>query len=66
MPRLNFSKPEVAYIKSKIYLKEEDEKILDLWLIEKTNKEIAAEVKVSVSTVARRKDIILKKISKIL
>lgn len=66
MSRLNFSKPEVAYIKSKIYLKEEDEKILDLWLIEKTNKEIAAEVKVSVSTVARRKDIILKKISKIL
>lgn len=66
MSRLNFSKPEVAYIKSKIYLKEEDEKILDLWLIEKTNKEIAAEVKVSVSTVARRKDIILKKINKIL
>ena len=66
MSRLNFSKPEVAYIKSKIYLKEEDERILDLWLIEKTNKEIAAEVKVSVSTVARRKDIILKKISKIL
>ena len=66
MSRLNFSKPEVAYIKSKIYLKEEDEKILDLWLIEKTNKEIAAEVKVSVSTVARRKDIIIKKISKIL
>ncbi len=66
MSRLNFSKPEVAYIKSKIYLKEEDEKILDLWLIEKTNKEISAEVKVSVSTVARRKDIILKKINKIL
>lgn len=66
MSRLNFSKPEVAYIKSKIYLKEEDEKILDLWLIEKTNKEISAEVKVSVSTVARRKDIILKKINKVL
>lgn len=66
MSRLNFSKPEVAYIKSKIYLKEEDEKILDLWLIEKTNKEIAAEVKVSVSTVARRKDIIIKKINKVL
>lgn len=66
MSRLNFSKPEVAYIKSKIYLKEEDEKILDLWLIEKTNKEISAEVKVSVSTVARRKDIILKKINRVL
>lgn len=66
MSKLNFTKPEIAYIKSKIYLREDDEKILDLWLIEKTNKEIAAEVKLAVSTVARRKDIILKKISKVL
>lgn len=66
MSKLNFTKPEIAYIKSKIYLREDDEKILDLWLIEKTNKEIAAEVNLSVSTVARRKDIILKKINKVL
>lgn len=66
MSKLNFTKPEIAYIKSKIYLREDDEKILDLWLVEKTNKEIAAEVKLAVSTVARRKDIILKKISKVL
>jgi DNA-binding NarL/FixJ family response regulator len=66
MSRLNFTKPEIAYIKSKIYLREDDEKILDLWLVEKTNKEIAAEVKLAVSTVARRKDIILKKINKVL
>jgi DNA-binding NarL/FixJ family response regulator len=66
MSRLNFTKPEIAYIKSKIYLREDDERILDLWLVEKTNKEIAAEVKLAVSTVARRKDIILKKINKVL
>lgn len=66
MSKLNFTKPEIAYIKSKIYLREDDEKILDLWLIEKTNKEIAAEVKLAVSTVARRKDIILKKINRVL
>ena len=66
MSKLNFTKPEIAYIKSKIYLREDDEKILDLWLIEKTNKEIAVEVNLSVSTVARRKDIILKKINKVL
>lgn len=66
MSKLNFTKPEIAYIKSKIYLREDDEKILDLWLIEKTNKEIAAEVNLSASTVARRKDIILKKINKVL
>lgn len=66
MSKLNFTKPEIAYIKSKIYLREDDEKILDLWLVEKTNKEIAAEVKLAVSTVARRKDIILKKINKVL
>ena len=66
MSRLNFTKPEIAYIKSKIYLREDDEKILDLWLVEKTNKEIAAEVQLAVSTVARRKDIILKKINKVL
>lgn len=66
MSKLNFTKPEIAYIKSKIYLREDDEKILDLWLIEKTNKEIATEVKLAVSTVARRKDIILKKINRVL
>ena len=66
MSKLNFTKPEIAYIKSKIYLKEEDEKILDLWLLEKTNKEIAKEAHVSTSTVSRRKDVILKKISRVL
>lgn len=66
MSRLNFTKPEVNYIKSKIYLSEEDEKILDLWLLEWTTKEIAAELSMSTSTVFRRKEKILAKIMKVL
>lgn len=66
MVKLEFTKPEIAYIKSKIYLSEEDEKILDLWLLEKTSKEIAGIMAMSTSTISRRKDKILKKIMKVL
>jgi len=66
MSRLNFTKPEVNYIKSKIYLSAEDEKILDLWLLEWTTKEIASELSMSTSTVFRRKEKILAKIMKVL
>jgi len=66
MSRLNFTKPEVSYIKSKIYLSAEDEKILDLWLLEWTTKEIASELSMSTSTVFRRKEKILAKIMKVL
>lgn len=66
MVKLEFTKPEIAYIKSKIYLSEEDEKILDLWLLEKTSKEIAGIMVMSTSTISRRKDKILKKIMKVL
>lgn len=66
MPRLNFTKPEIAYIKSKIYLSAEDEKILDLWLLEWTTKEIASEMSMSTSTISRRKEKILAKIMKVL
>lgn len=66
MSRLNFTKPEVSYIKSKIYLSAEDEKILDLWLLEWTTKEIASELSMSTSTVFRRKEKILAKIMKAL
>lgn len=66
MSRLNFTKPEITYIKSKIYLSAEDEKILDLWLLEWTTKEIASEMSMSTSTVFRRKEKILTKIMKVL
>lgn len=66
MSRLNFTKPEITYIKSKIYLSAEDEKILDLWLLEWTTKEIASEMSMSTSTVFRRKEKILAKIMKVL
>lgn len=66
MAKLDFTKPEIAYIKANIYLKEEDEKILDLWLVETPLKEMAVILKMGQSTISRRKTKILKKIMKVI
>lgn len=66
MAKLDFTKSEIAYIKANIYLKEEDEKILDLWLIETPLKEMAVILKMGQSTISRRKAKILKKIMKVI
>lgn len=66
MAKLDFTKPEIAYIKSKIYLSEEDEKILDLWLLEASLKEMTAILGLGQSTISRRKAKILKKIMKVI
>lgn len=66
MAKLDFTKQEIAYIKASIYLKEEDEKILDLWLVETPLKEMAVILKMGQSTISRRKAKILKKIMKVI
>lgn len=66
MSKLEFTKPEIAYIKSKLYFSDREEEVLDMWLRDYTNKEIAEEISVSVSTVVRIKTKITNKIMKVL
>ena len=64
MARLDFTKPEIAAIKAKVYFTEMEEKVLDMWLKEMTIEEMAAELITSPSTVSRKKAKIIKKITK--
>ena len=66
MAKLDFTKPEIALIKSKVYFTEEVEKILDMWLMEKTISEISAALNLSASSISRKKVNIIKKITKVL
>lgn len=64
MARLDFTKPEIIAIKAKIYFTEEEEKILDMWLMEKTINEMSAALNMSASSISRKKVKIIKKITK--
>ena len=66
MAKLDFTKPEMAVIMSKVYFTEDEEKILDMWLKEKTIDEMAAVLVLSPSTISRKKAKIIKKITKVL
>jgi DNA-directed RNA polymerase specialized sigma subunit len=66
MARLDFTKPEIAAIKAKVYFTEMEEKVLDMWLKERTIEEMAAELITSQSTISRKKAKIIKKITKAL
>lgn len=66
MAKLDFTKPEMAVIMSKVYFTEDEEKILDMWLKEKTIDEMAEALVLSPSTISRKKAKIIKKITKVL
>ena len=66
MAKLDFTKPEMAVIISKVYFTEDEEKILDMWLKEKTIDEMAEALILSPSTISRKKAKIIKKIAKVL
>lgn len=66
MARLDFTKPEIAAIKARVYFTEEEEKILDMWLMEKTISEMSAALNMSASSISRKKVKIIKKITKVL
>lgn len=66
MARLGFTKSEIAAIKAEVYFTKEEEQILDMWLLEKTINEMSAELNMSVSTISRKKNKIIKKITKVL
>ena len=62
MSRLEFTKQEIDDIKSKIYLSEEEDKILDMWLKGCYDVEIYMKLGISQRTLSRRKKSIKKKI----
>lgn len=64
MAKLDFTKPEIIAIKAKVYFTEEEEKILDMWLMEKTINEMSAALNMSASSISRKKVKIIKKITK--
>lgn len=65
MARLEFTKQEIADIKSKIYLSEEENKILDMWLKGCYDVEIYMKLGISQRTLSRRKRNIKKKIMRV-
>ena len=66
MARLSFTRPEIADIKSKVYFSREEEKILDMWLLEMTISEMSIELNMSESSISRKKKKIIDKITKVL
>ena len=66
MAKLDFTKPEIAAIKAKVYFTKMEEQILDMWLQEMTIEEMADILITSQSTISRKKAKIIKKITKAL
>ena len=66
MAKLTFTKQEVAFIKSQIYLTNEEEKVLELWLKEATIVETAMKLNMSESTVNRKRKAIINKIKRVI
>ena len=66
MSKFEFTKQEIADIKSKIYLSEEENKILDMWLRGCYDIEIYMALGISQRTLSRRKKDIKKKIMRVI
>lgn len=66
MTKFEFTKQEIADIKSKIYLSEDEEKILDMWLKGCCDIEIYMKLNMSPRTLTRRKNDIKRKIMRVI
>lgn len=60
--KLLYTKDQVEEIKSKIYLTDEEEKVFDMWLRDCSVVETSMKLNISVTTVIRRRNMIMKKI----
>lgn len=63
--KLNYTKPEVEKIKNNVFFTEDEEQILKYWLLDYSMTKIADIMKLSTSTISRRKKNILNKIDKV-
>lgn len=66
MSKFDFTKQEIADIKSKIYLSEDEEKILDMRLLNYSITKMAFEMKMSEPSISRRIKRIKDKIMKVI
>lgn len=66
MAKLEFSKPEIEDIKSKVYFTKEELEILDMWLAEEKDVAIYMKLNISHSTLTRKKKKIVTKISRVI
>ena len=66
MAKLSFTKKEVEDIKSMIYLTDEENKVLELWLKESTIVETSIKLSMSERSVSRRRKSIINKIKRVL
>lgn len=66
MAKLSFSKLEIENIKSKIYLTDEEEQVLELWLKEATIVESAMKLHLNERTINRRRKSIINKIKRVI
>lgn len=63
--KLNYTKTEVEKIKDSVFFTEDEEQILKYWLLDYSMTKIADIMKLSTSTISRRKKNILNKIDKV-
>ena len=63
MSKLIYTKNEIDFIKSQIYFNEEEIKVLDMWLLDKSIVETSIKLNISTATVSRRRKVIQSKIN---
>lgn len=63
--KLNYTKPEVEKIKDSVFFTEDEELVLKYWLLDYSMTKISDIMKLSTSTISRRKKNILNKIDKV-
>ena len=63
--KLNYTKPEVEKIKDSVFFTEDEELVLKYWLLDYSITKISDIMKLSTSTISRRKKNILNKINKV-
>lgn len=66
MSKLRYTTKEVENIKSLIYFTEDELKIFEMWLREKSIIEMSLELNLSTATISRRKKSILSKIKRVI
>lgn len=66
MVKFNYTRKEIELIKSQIYLTDEEEQILDMWLLGKSIVETSLKLNMSERSISRRRKIIMDKIKRII
>lgn len=62
MSKLLYTKNEIEFFKSQIYFTDDEEKVLEMWLLDKSIVEMSMKLNTSTATISRRKKSIKNKI----